>query len=578
MLDAGLPKSRIQNPESEQGREMVEKVIRLGGPKAKLALFSASGALVVGGIVAALNLLAAYATLRLDFSQGRIYSLSPASKQLLKRLEDPVYMTAYFSPSLPPQYAASRDYLENLLKEYASASRGKVRYEFYSAEDSEKFRQAALREGIYPIRFNILEKERYEVREAFLGLVVKYLDRKEVLPFLQDPTGLEYDLTSRIKKMMRTRRKQLGLVSSNGALGPEALPQALRARLEENYEVKTVDLVNDSTGAFAELDALILLGPEVRLEDRAVFALDQFLLSGKSLALALDPKRVDLRSFLGAPLDLGLDGWLMHLGLPLRKNIVLDLQNQKVSISAQQGWLSITNIVDYPPFVLATDLNAEHPLTKGLDSLVLPYPAALDLSTAAAGVRMTPMVRSSRRSWMKASWDRQFASLNPFESHLPTAEDPKGPFVLAAVVEGRFRSYFPAPPPKTQEKASGEKGKGKVTSAPVAEEFLKESKAPGRVVLVGTSRFIHKDYPLPETNVAFFLNLSDWLVQDPELIAIRSKAVAYRPLREISPGWKTAVRYGNLLAGPFLVVGLGFYRWRRRSVQTALRVALYKAS
>ena len=198
-------------------------------PKTRLRLLSAAGAVLVAAILAAVNVLSRYAYVRLDLSEGKIYSLSPASRQLLQRLEDPVYITAYFSPALPPQYAAGRDYLENLLKEYATYSNGKLRYEFFAGSDPEKFREAAIRENIYPVRFNILEKERYEVREAFLGLVIKYQDKKETLPFLQDPTGLEYDLTGRIKKMMRPAKKVLGIVSSNGAMTLEAIPDGVHA-------------------------------------------------------------------------------------------------------------------------------------------------------------------------------------------------------------------------------------------------------------------------------------------------------------------------------------------------------------
>src|SRR4051812_7047165 len=98
-------------------------------PKARIQLLSTAGALLVAGILGAVNVISRYAYVRLDLSEGRIYSLSGASKQLLKRLEDPVLVTAYFSPALPPQYAAARDYLDNLLKEYATYSHGKLRYE-----------------------------------------------------------------------------------------------------------------------------------------------------------------------------------------------------------------------------------------------------------------------------------------------------------------------------------------------------------------------------------------------------------------------------------------------------------------
>lgn len=545
----------------------------------RMALFSAAGAAVVLGVVVAANVVARFAPIRLDISDGRVYSLSPASKQVLKRLEDPLLVTAYFSPDLPPQYAATRDYLENLLKEYRAYARGMLRYEFVRAEDTEKFREAALREGIPAIRFNILEKESYQVREAFLGLTLKHLDKKEILPFVQDAGGLEYDITAHIKKMMREKKKAVGFVASNGAMGLEDLPRAVRAKLEESYEVRPVEL-EESTGALDGLEAVLLLGPVQRLSDRAVYALDQFLLSGKSVGLALDVKRVDMRNFLASPLDLGLDGWLKHLGLELRKNLVLDFQAQKVSLAAQQGFATITTIVDYPPFVVATDLSQEHPATKGLDSLALPYVAPVEVSTTAAGRMSSALVKTSRASWTKSDWDRQFATLNPFDTMRPAPQDAKGPFNVAVVTEGVFDSYFPEPPAakkeEPKEKKEAKKDAPKKVEAVPAQAMLNRSLAPGRLILVGTSRFLHPDFPMPDTNYVFFLNMVDWLAQDPELIAIRSKATAFRPLRELSPEWKTGVRYAAFFGGPFLVIGLGVLRWRRLTAHRAARVAMYR--
>ena len=548
-------------------------------PKTRLQLLSTAGALLVAAILVAVNVISRYAYIRLDLSEGKIYSLSSASKDLLKRLDDPVYVTAYFSPALPPQYTAARDYLDNLLKEYATYSHGKLRYEFYAASDAEKFREAASKEGIYPVRFNILEKERYEVREAFLGLVIKYQDKKEVLPFLQDVTGLEYDLSGRIKKMMRAKKKVIGVVSSNGAQTLSDIPEGVVAKFEESYDHKSIDLAEVSSETIAGIDALLMLGPVQRLDDRAVFGLDQIMLSGKPVAMALDTKRIDLRNFMGAPLDLGLDGWLRHHGLILEKNLVLDLQNQKVSIQAQQGWMQITNIVDYPPFVVSNKLSPENPVTKGLDSAVLPFVAAVDISTG-PGMKVSPMIYSSKRSWMRKDWERQFARLSPFEPMEPTADDARGPFVLAAAVEGKFTSYFPEPPKKTEtpreKKDKKEKAESSKLKAESSEPFLKESVGNNRLIFLGTSRFISKDVPLPESNAALFLNLADWLGQDPEMAAIRTKSVAFRPLREIAPEAKMAVRYANLFAGPVFIVGVGLVRWRRRRTRTARRVDLYR--
>jgi ABC-type uncharacterized transport system involved in gliding motility auxiliary subunit len=65
-------------------------------------------------------------------------------------------------------------------------------------------------------------------------------------------------------------------------------------------------------------------------------------------------------------------------------------------------------------------------------------------------------------------------------------------------------------------------------------------------------------------NFQFFQNMVDWLVQDEDLIAIRSRDVTDRPLRPVSESTKRVVKYGNMLGSPLLVIVLGIGLWQAR--------------
>ena len=507
-------------------------------------LYSGAGAALLAGCLVVLNLLAGLAVVRLDFSQGRAYSLSSASKSLLGRLEDPLYVRVYFSKTLPTQFAASRDYASSLLKEYRQHSRGKLRLSFVDVETPEK-KSDATREGITPVRFNIISRERYEVREALMGLVLQYQDRKEVIPFIQDTRTLEYDLSSRIKKLTASGRKTIGFVTAGGARGPDGLPEAVLRQLEPNYDTKVLDMKDlKPEEGLPAVDAALLLGPTQKLTPAELYRLDQFLLSGRPVAVGLDAKRADMRSFVAVPLETGAADWAAAHGVKPGRDLVLDLQNQKVQVSAQQGWIQITNVLDYPPFVLATSLAADHPLTRGLDSLSLPFPSPLELEPSST-TKAVALAQSSPASWIKKAWEKGPAVLNPFSTFEMEPGDKRGPFILAAAVEGRFTPAFPAPPPGVRLSSAASEGSS-------------------RLVVVGTSHFLDAQFPDPPSNRAFALNLVDWLVQDADLIAIRAKGVAYRHLRELPAGARAAVKYADIFCPPLLVVGAGLARWRRR--------------
>ena len=85
-----------------------------------------------------------------------------------------------------------------------------------------------------------------------------------------------------------------------------------------------------------------------------------------------------------------------------------------------------------------------------------------------------------------------------------------------------------------------------------------------RMVVVGDADFIKDGSIRNKGNLVFFMNIVDWLSQDENLIAIRSKELTVRPLKPLSPGQKTFARYANILGLPLVVILFGLLRWRIR--------------
>src|SRR2546430_6771634 len=86
----------------------------------------------------------------------------------------------------------------------------------------------------------------------------------------------------------------------------------------------------------------------------------------------------------------------------------------------------------------------------------------------------------------------------------------------------------------------------------------------GRIVVVGSSDFASDRYARnsPE-NLVFAENSIDWLAQDDALIGIRSKNRAPPPLVFTSATTRTAVKYGNVIGVPVLLMLAGILRlWR----------------
>ena len=84
---------------------------------------------LVIGIVIAVNLIGTRVFKRIDLTDAKVYTLSPASKDIVKKLPDILTVNAYISDSLPPELKSLSRYVRDLLDEYASSSGGKLHFQ-----------------------------------------------------------------------------------------------------------------------------------------------------------------------------------------------------------------------------------------------------------------------------------------------------------------------------------------------------------------------------------------------------------------------------------------------------------------
>src|SRR4030042_6622212 len=99
------------------------------------------------GVIALINILANRFFVRLDLTEDNRYTLSQATKDLLRNLEEPVTITAYFTKKLDPSFDNIRKEFEDLLAEYHSISKGMVVYEIKDPLKDEKTEQEGQEAG-----------------------------------------------------------------------------------------------------------------------------------------------------------------------------------------------------------------------------------------------------------------------------------------------------------------------------------------------------------------------------------------------------------------------------------------------
>lgn len=500
--------------------------------------------LLIVGVLLVLNLISVNLFSRIDLTEGKVFSLSKATKDVVRGLNDRLIVKMYFTKDLPPPYNSNARYLKDQLEEYQAYAKGMLKLEMIDPNEEEKEREAQ-GYGIPPLQVNALENDKIEIKKVYMGLVILYEDRKEVIPVVQNVSGLEYELTSAIKRLSRRILPSIGLLVGQDGPDLDAELSSLNQALGRQYRVRRINLEEEKVIP-PDVSLLIILGPKKKFSDGAKYLIDQFLMRGGKLALLLNHMDVDIQQGTVQKQDLGLDELLNNYGIKFNDDLVIDLQCNRVGITQKQGTFIYQNVVNYPFFPVATNFDKNNLIVKDLGTVSFYFVSSLAPSpTSTQNVKFNPIVWSSKSSGSQVNpFD-----INPFKKFDQQDFNQSG-LILAATLQGSFRSYY------------SDKGKPPIKPGNNLPESTLTSSPPTRLVVVGDADFVTDQNIKGGDNLAFFLNMVDWLAQDEALIAIRSKQVTPRPLKEISPGAKKLVKYGNTFGLPLLVVLFGVVRWQ----------------
>lgn len=463
---------------------------------------------------------------RIDLTPGNSFTLSRATRQLLQGLPDLVTMKLFASAALPPEVAFLRRDVDDLLSDYRAAGRGKVKLVIADpAADSAALREARSL-GIPPIQFNVVGKSELQVKEGYLGLAVRYADGVKTIPFVQQTNDLEYRLTSDLRALTHPEKAVIafGDISDAAAARGQRSFEGLRERLGSHYDVRGFG-VADTTIA-PGVRVIAVAGAPDSLSEAQVTRLRGFLDRGGSLLLMAGGMQLQM-SPQGPPFAVSRRvGWnelLTPYGVSIASDMVYDLaSNVQVGIPSQFGQV----LVPYPFWLRALSTKAS-PMNADLEAALLPWASQLDTARATPKT-VTPLLVTSRAGGV----EQTTVFLDPSRSF---RRDSLRSRLMALLVN-----------PLTRDTTKGA--------------------VRGRLVVVGSSDFASDRYArnAPE-NLVFVENAIDWLAQDDALIGIRSKNRAPPPLVFTSITTRSAVKYGNVLGVPILLVLAGVLRlWRRR--------------
>ena len=498
-------------------------------------LYSAVGLVVLFVILVAFNYLASNTPARVDLTEGNLYTLSEGTKKILGKLDGPVKLRLYVSQSdnaIPVQLRSFAQRVEDLIREFKAVAGPNLIIEKYNPRPDSDEEDAAQLDGVEP-------QTLFSGEQFYLGLSVSRLDRKQSISNIsqQRERLLEYDLIRAISRVANAERPTIGIMSAVPVLGETMNPMTrqgsepwvLANELKRDFNVKVVPMSAEAIDK--DINVLLVIQPRDIMES-AEYALDQFVLRGGKLIAFVDPymffdqqPNPMMPNMPGQPGSSSLPRLFKAWGINMDQGKVV----ADVTYASGAGQR-------YTPTVITlnkTAFSKDDVATSQIDTMLLAFSGAFDVSKPADGLKITELARSSPNSMMI---DTIVASVSGDAAMKGFAPDNKAK-PLAMRVTGKFRTAFPEGKP-----APFNQDKDKKPAADPSPQ-LKEGGAENSVVLVSDAdmladgaavevqNILGQRVVVPSNgNLAFVQGMIEQLASGDDLMSLRTRASSFRPL------------------------------------------------
>ncbi len=484
------------------------------------------------GIVTLINILSWFFYLRFDFTADGQYTLSEVTKKTLQELKQPVTVNAWISKNLPPDIDKTREDFEDILSEYANLSGTNFIYKIEDPGDGEK----ATAEGITPAILDVREKDQVKQQRIYLGAVVKYGTKQEVIPLIQPGSSMEFALTTAIKKLTASNKSTVGYLQGNGEPSFQAIAQLMQTMIV-TLDVLPVNL-NDSLPIPEQIKTILIVAPKDTLSAANLEKLEKFLDKGGNIIAALNSTDFNQQTGEVTKLATGLEDFFKEKGINIKHDLVFDYSCASVMISQQSAGQVFQTPVKFPFFPVITFFASISPL-KGLEGVTMMFPASID-TAGGRGYNFTPLAFTSDRTGLE---------------------------------------QVPVKVELTREWSAADFRTAKIMVAVLGESV--KGKSGGKMVVISDGDLVvngegQEAQNLQADNVNFVANLVEYLTDDSGLAQLRNKSVSIRPIDpSIGDGAKVLIKYMNFLAPVILSIMFGLYRYSKRK---ALRESLENES
>ena len=513
---------------------------------------------------------------RIDLTEEKRYSLHPSTLKLLEGIDRPLHVDILLTgEQLPGGMRRLQKSIEETVRTFNAYSGENITVSYFDpleVTDSlkEEFIYTLADYGIRPTNLFVNKATGQQEQLIFPGILVSDDTYETGALILKGERGmtaeqtlnasienLEFEIAQAIQKLLYPQKTALAMIIGHGELAEDdgfGMVEALNGR----YELFKVPMEQakkvEDLSSFA---AVFILGPDSTFSDRELFLLDQYVMGGGNLIVAVEGVNLDLSQLAGQgalalPQENSLDLLLFRYGIRVNKDLIQDLNFGVIPVMGG-NFGNQEQLVPLPwPYHFQAGRMYSHPITKGLDQVNFRYSSSLD-TVKADGVKKTPLLFSSNRSRILPL--PHLISLTAFQEPPLESEFALQNLPLAYLLEGEFTSLFKNRfvPEEFAGITVKNSGKGKVLVLGDASVFQSQ------INLSNQEPLPLGEDPLAQTSYAnkqFLENILQYLTDPEGIIATRTKVLQIRPLNKVKVAEEKQMWQLINLGIPVLFLGL----------------------
>ncbi len=501
-------------------------------------------AILVLGLCGALLALSHIRRVRWDLTDDRHYSLSEATKTLLKQTNAPIEVTLLLDGDLNAGFTRLKKATEELMDEmsvYADLSLTLPSREGTELQDSL---------GLRPIVIHEREQNGKTAQTTIYPYaLISYKGRGAVVTLLKNTRGLsgeenlnnsieqlEYAFAEALHRLQQTELPRIAIIEGHGE-PDERYVWDLEQTLSQYFYVDRGAIIIPEQGVDVHLldgyKAIIIANPQTAFSDIERFIIDQYIMRGGTVLWVVNGVRFsnDVLQSDGftpiIPLDLGITDMLFRYGIRINPALVQDLQCMTIPVNVSED-PQTPNLQPFPwtyaPLLLTSNSS---PITRNTGQVMSTFVSPIDAVGGEDGIDKRVLLATSTATRVTATPGE--VNLNDLQ---PDLEAFRYQYVPVAVsLEGTFNSAF---------------AHRMMPDSIVSDEPIRKQSVATRQVVVGSGSIImnevERNQVLPMgydrynqiqfSNRDFIANVLLWLTDSEGLIQLREKTVALRLLND----------------------------------------------